>query len=435
MEQERVTLSRDELKRMKVLELMLAGSMTNLEAAETWGVSSRQMRRLKTRYLREGELGLIHGNRGCKPKNAISEELRRKVVSLYEEKYYDSNYCHLSQLLEEHEGINISPSSLGRILKLAGKGAKHQRRQVKKHRPRERRTQAGMLWQTDATPYEWLGKGLGKFSLHAAIDDATGVVTGAFFTPNECMEGYSEVMKQGIRRYGIPLAVYSDRHTIFRSPNETLTIDEELAGQEAPLSNFGKAMVELGIEHIKATTPQAKGRVERLWKTLQDRLPVELRLLGIQGIKEANEALPELLKRHNERYRVVPAENIEAYRALEEGTHLGYVFAWRETRKIGSGCSISYKNKVYVPKDETICFETRTTVEVRETFSGELIIWHKGRAVELFKVERAHRDMEQNASNNKGETAHAQHKPAADHPWRRSFQRGKQNMGVSSTSI
>jgi transposase len=435
MEQERLTLSRDELKRVKVLELMLAESMTNSEAAETLGVSFRQMRRLKTKYLEEGELGLIHGNRGRKPKNAIPEELRRKVVNLYEEKYYDSNYCHLSQLLEEHEGINISPSSLGRILKLAGKGAKHQRRHVKKHRPRERRTQAGMLWQIDATPDEWLGKGFGKFALHAAIDDASGIVTGAFFTPNECMEGYSEVMKQGIRRYGIPLAIYSDRHTIFRSPNETLTIDEELAGQEVPLSNFGKAMAELGIEHIKARTPQAKGRIERLWETLQDRLPVELRLLGIQGLREANEALSELLKRHNERYGVVPAESIEAYRTLEKGTRLDYVFAWRETRKIGTGCSISYKNKIYVPKDEINCFETRTTVEVRETFSGELIIWHKGRAVELRKVERAHRDMKWNASNSKGETARAQYKPAADHPWRRSSQHGKQNKGVSTASI
>ncbi|MDR3164556.1 MAG: ISNCY family transposase [Synergistaceae bacterium] len=414
-------MSRNELKRVKVLERVLSGSMTLAEGTETLGVSSRQLRRLKTKYIEEGEGGLIHGNVGRKPKNTISEELRRKVVSLYKEKYYDSNFCHLSQLLREHEGIDISPSSIGRILKLAGKGAKHPRRQVKKHRLRERRTQAGMLWQADATPYEWLGEEFGKFALHAAIDDATGIVVGAFFTPNECMEGYSEVMKQGIERYGVPLSIYSDRHTIFRSPNEKLTVDEELAGQEVPLSNFGKAMEELSIEHIKATTPQAKGRVERLWETFQDRIPVELRLLGVRGIKEANEALPELLKRHNERYKVVPAENIDAYRALEEGTRLEYIFAWRESRKICAGCSISYKNKIYVPKDETICFETRTTVETRETFSGKLIIWHKGRAVELREIERAHRDMKQNTTNTV-ETTRAPHKPALDHPWRRSSQ-------------
>jgi hypothetical protein len=292
-----------------------------------------------------------------------------------------------------------------------------------------------MLWQIDATPYEWLGKDYGKFALQAAIDDATGIVIGAFFTPNECMEGYCEVMKQGIKRYGVPLSIYSDRHTIFRSPNEHLTVEEELAGQEMPLSNFGKAMAELSIGHIKATTPQAKGRIERLWETLQDRMPVELRLLGIGGIKEANEALPGLLKRHNERYGVIPAESVDAYRALEEGTRLDYVFAWRETRKVGSGCSIAYKNKIYVPKDETIRFETRTTVEVRETFSGELIIWHKGRAEELRNVERTRRDTKQNTSNSKGETTCAPYKPAADHPWRRSSQHRKQNKEASAAII
>jgi transposase len=427
MNQERLTLSRDELKRIKVLERVLSGSMTYSEGAETLGVSSRQFRRLKTKYLKEGEPGLIHGNRGRKPKNIIPEGLRGRVVSLYEEKYYDSNFCHLSQLLGEHDGIEISPSSVGRILKLSGKVPKHQRRQAKKHRPRERRAQAGMLWQIDATPYEWLGKDCGKFALQAAIDDATGIVTGAFFTPNECMEGYSEVMKQGIKRYGVPLSIYSDRHTIFRSPNDQLTVAEELAGQEIPLSNFGKAMEELSIGHIKATTPQAKGRIERLWETFQDRVPVELRLLGIRCIEEANGALPELLKRHNERYGVIPAGSVNAYRVLEEGTRLDYIFAWREIRKVGTGCSIAYKNKIYVPKDETVHFETRTTAEVRETFSGELIIWHKGRAVELRNVERAHRDMKQNTPNSKGETACVPHKPAEDHPWRRSSLHGKQN--------
>jgi transposase len=420
---------------VKVLELILSESMTYAEGAETLGVSSRQLRRLKAKYLKEGEAGLIHGNRGRKPGNAIPEELRRRVVSLYREKYYDSNFCHLSQLLGEHDGIDISPSSAERILKLSGARAKHPKRRARKHRPRDRRTQAGMLWQIDATPYEWLGKEFGKFELHAAIDDASGIVAGAFFMRNECMEGYSEVMKQGMERYGVPLSIYSDRHTIFRSPDEELTLDEELAGHEMPLSNFGKAMSELGIEHIKATTPQAKGRIERLWQTLQDRMSVELRLLGIRGIKEANGVLPALLKRHNERYGVVPAESTDAYRALEEGARLEYIFAWRETRKVGAGCSIAYKNETYVPKDETVCFETRTAVEVRETFSGELIIWHKGRAMELRKVERARRDMKQDTAKTKAKSIGSPHKPALDHPWRRSFQRGKQNMGASAAEI
>jgi hypothetical protein len=277
-----------------------------------------------------------------------------------------------------------------------------------------------MLWQIDATPYEWLGNDFGKFAMHAAIDDATSIVVGAVFTKNECQEGYFNVMKQGIMRYGLPLALYSDKHTIFRSPSEKLTLDEELDGQTIPLSNFGKAMVELGIEHIKASTPQAKGRIERLWKTLQDRLPVELRLLGIKNIEDANKSLPKLLDRHNRSYSVLPAEGQDAYRPIESDAKLDCVFALRETRKVGSGNEITYKNEIYVPKDTECYLNARTTVEVRETFSGEVFLWHKGQAIELKKIERA-KKKEQDIRQENKRAAQTPRKPAANHPWRKCF--------------
>jgi hypothetical protein len=282
-----------------------------------------------------------------------------------------------------------------------------------------------MLWQTDATPYEWLGAEVGKFALHAVIDDATGIVVGAAFTEHECALGYSRALEEGIRRYGIPLALYSDKHTIFRSPKEKLTIEQELGGERIPLSNFGKALEELGIRHIKANTPQAKGRIERLWETLQDRLPVELRLLGIKSMEEANKALEELIERHNRKYSVAPAEEEAAYRVLEKGVRLDYVFATRATRKIGGGEAISYKNETYVPVEGGRCnFDAKTVVEVRETVSGEVLIWHEGRAVALRKITRSKASARR---EEKGETPgeeKRQNKPAADHPWRRGYGRG-----------
>ena len=152
--------------------------------------------------------------------------------------------------------------------------------------------------------------------------------------------------------------------------------------------NFGKAVSELCIEHIKANTPQAKGRVERLWETLQDRLPVELRLLGIKTIEEANKALPGLLKRHNSQYQVSAAESGDAYSPLPEGMNLEYVFAKRETRKIGGNNEISYNRETYVPVEKGHSFEVRTTIEIRETFKGEVIAWHKGQFVQFRKIER-----------------------------------------------
>ena len=390
MMRERVTLSKEELKRVKVLERLLSGSMSSAEAAESLGVTCRQLRRLKSKYIQKGEEGLIHGNKGCKPKHSLSQEVKSQVLCLFKEKYSDSNFCHFAELLEEREGIKLSPSSIGRILKSAGKESKRSiKRRPKKHQRRERRAQAGMLWQTDATPYEWLGKEFGRFALHAVIDDATSIVAGAKFTRNECAEGYSQVMREGIMRYGVPMGIYTDKHTIFRSPKEELTLEEELDGVQIPLSNFGKAMVELGIQHIKANTPQAKGRIERLWETLQDRLPVELRLLGIENIEEANGVLPSLIEKHNEKYAVRASEEKSAYTPLGEGVSLEYVFSMRVTRKIGSGNSISYKNGIYVPDDGGKSnFSAKTVVEVRESYGGEVFIWYKGQAIKLRKLER-----------------------------------------------
>jgi transposase InsO family protein len=355
----------------------------------------------------------------------LPQELKKEVLRLFEEKYNDSNFFHCSELSEEHEGIKLSPSSIGRILKSAGKESKRAvKRRPKKHQRRERRTQAGMLWQTDATPYEWLGKERGYFALHAVIDDATGIVTGAVFTKNECAEGYSLAMKEGIKKYGIPLGLYTDKHTIFRSPKEKQTVDEELDGVQIPLSNFGKAMQELYIEHIKANTPQAKGRIERLWETLQDRLPVELRLLGVENMEEANKVLPKLIEKHNMRYAVEASEREEAYRPLGEGVNLDYVFAMRETRKIGGGNSISYKKNIYVPWD-TVNFAAKTTVEVRENYAGEIFIWHKGEAVKLRKLAKPSRRAEVEKAGGAAAKIKSQegHRPSAEHPWRREWNR------------
>jgi transposase len=391
------------------------------EAAETLGITCRQLRRLKSKYAQEGEKGLIHGNRGRKPHHALPEETISEAVRLFEEKYSDTNFCHYTELLEEHEGIRLSPSSVWRILKSAGKKSKKSiKRRPQKHRRRDRRSQAGMLWQTDATPYEWLGEEIGRFTLHAFIDDATGIVTGAVFTKNECAEGYSLAMKEGITKYGVPMALYTDKHTIFRSPKEKRTLDEELDGVQVPLSNFGSAMAELHIEHIKANTPQAKGRIERLWETLQDRIPVELRLLGIKNLEEANRALPKLIEKHNEKYAVRPAEEQSAYTPLEKGVRLDYVFAKRETRKIGGGGSISYKNNIYVPDDiEQVCLETRTTVQIRETFGGEVLLWHNGRALKLKKLERPVLAAKIETKGTPEPKTKKRYTPPPDHPWRR----------------
>lgn len=194
--------------------------------------------------------------------------------------------------------MTLSASSVRRILLASGLKQAKQRRRSKAHPPRERKPQAGILWQIDATPYAWLEDRAPSFTLHATIDDAKVPLSVPSFVRMNAGKPIP-LSCSGEEKYGVPLGLYSDRHTIFQSLNEKLMLEQELTGETKPLSNFGKAMADLHIEHIKAITPQAKGRVERLWQTFQDRLVIELRLLGIKTLEKANAALPSLLQKHN----------------------------------------------------------------------------------------------------------------------------------------
>lgn len=418
MEQELIRLTQAEMKKVLVVQRVLDGRMTNKEGAIALGLTERHVIRLKKKYLIGGPQELAHKNRGSKPAHALPDALKDQVTQLYQTKYHGSNNCHYAELLLEHEAINISPSSVRRIL--FDKGIKHttQRRRNKVHQPRQRKPQAGMLWQIDATSFAWLEDRSPVFSLHAAIDDATGIVVGAVFRPTECREGYSLVMQQGIKKFGVPLGLYSDRHTIFRSPNEKLSIEQDLAGETKPLSHFGKAMLELHIELIKAITPQAKGRIERLWRTFQDRLVIELRLLGVSTLEDANKVLPSLLQKHNRRFAVKPKDSESAYGMFDPSINLAHVFTIRKYRILGQGHTLSYNGKVYTfAKPSNSRFEAKMTVEVRETLSGEVVLWHNGQAIALKETQKTIRLQQTTKKAVPAQPC----KPADTHPWKMSF--------------
>jgi len=229
----------------------------------------------------------------------------------------------------------------------------------------------------------------------------------------------------------VPLGLYSDRHTIFRSPNEKLTVEQELAGETKPLSHFGKAMAELHIEHIKAVTPQAKGRVERLWKTLQDRLVVELRLLGVKTMEEANAVLPKLLEKHNRQFAVKPKEAESAYIPLDPSVNLDHVFTIREYRRLGPGNTISYNGTVYTLA-KPAPFDAKTTVEARETLSSEVLLWHQGTALSLQATEKPER---QAKTETKRAVPASPRKPAASHPWRKAWNPKQLQNNTKSTTV
>jgi transposase len=310
-------MSQKQLNRFAVIEKVIDGYLTNVEAAVSLGISERQVIRLKKGVICEGAAFLIHKNTNHKPAHALQDDLNRKIVALKQsENYQNANFMHFQELLESKEHIKISYSALHSMLTRAGIKSPKKRRRFKPHRRRKRKSQAGLLIQMDATPFEWFG-GSEKFSLHGAIDDATGQVVGLYLTKNECLHGYWEVARQMLQSHGIPVSIYADRHAIFLSQNAgKLSVEDQLGGKVVNDTQFGRAMSELGVTLIAARSPQAKGRVERLWETLQSRLPVEFSLAQVSTVDQANAFLASYISSFNHRFSVEPANIQTAFRPL-----------------------------------------------------------------------------------------------------------------------
>jgi len=376
-----VTLTQSELNRAFVLQRVVDGHIVIREAALVLGLSERQVKRLKKKFLREGAAGLAHGNRGRKPAHAIPNAVREKVLQLAQTKYGGCNYTFLSELLAEHEGIFLSPSSVRRILLTAGISSPRKHGSPKVHRRRPRKPQLGMLVLIDGSHHDWLeGRGP-QLCLLAAIDDATGRILAAVFRLTEDFEGYCQLLQQLVTEHGIPLAIYCDRHTLFRSPNETdNTLELQLSGQPQPLSQIGRILSELGIQRIHARSPQAKGRIERAFLTLQERLRGEIRLTGASTLDEAHAVLKAYIPRFNEQFAVPPAEAQSAFREIPPHIRLEHIFCWKEKRTLNPGYTIHYGGQVYrvVPSKGAPVIPLRTVVDVLKHLDGRLYAAWKG---------------------------------------------------------
>ena len=348
MKEGKITLSQEQLKTLTVINRFIDKSISRQQAAELLGLSARQITRLKKGVLASGAESLIHKNTGRKPAHAVQDELKEAVLQIYSRPELSGvNFLHFKDILLADFGISLSYSALSSILKNAGfESPKKKKIRHRTHR-RKRKPHPGQLIQIDATPYEWFG-GKTKYTLHGAIDDATGNVVGLFLTQNECLYGYLETMRQCCMDFGIPQTVYSDNHTIFRSPKTgKLTVDELIAGKTVHLTQFGCSMHELGVDLIFAKTPQAKGRIERLWVTLQSRLPVEFAKRGIRTLAEANRFLEmEYRELFNQKFSVTPeAESI--FVPLAKGTDLDAILCVKHTRKTDAAGTFSFKNRCF----------------------------------------------------------------------------------------
>jgi transposase len=327
---ETITMTGREQVRALVVTRLVAGEIDVGEAATVLGLSERSVWRLRARLLAHGPAGLVHGNRGRAPAHRLDDATRQRIMALASTTYAGLNDCHLADLLAEREGITVGRVTLRRLLRAAGRASPRHRRSPRHRSRRDRMPQEGLLLQTDGSRHDWLGERGPRLTLVAAIDDATGIVTGATFRDQEDAAGYLAVLRETVRRHGVPVAVYRDRHTIFELPDRDRDLEEQLADRRRP-TQVGRALAELGIGSIGARSPQAKGRVERLWGTLQDRLVAELRLAEIGDRDAADRYLASFVRRFNRTFSVPPADPSAAWRPAPDDTALAHPpsAAWR----------------------------------------------------------------------------------------------------------
>ena len=450
---ETITLTGREQQRLVVVTQIMMGELSMKDGAAAVGISKRQMQRIVAAYREEGPAGLIHGNRRRQPVHRLPSTTREKVAALLGERYAGVNDTHAQELLAEQEGIVLSRSSVRRIRRAAGIATVRPRHAPRHRRRRERRSQAGMLIQIDGSKHRWLGTERPVLTLLAGIDDATGLVVAACFREQEDTAGYLQLLYQLVEQMGRPEALYHDRHSIFvRDAHEPDTLAEQLAGRRNP-TQLGRAMQQFGIASVIARSPQAKGRIERLFQTLQDRLVTELRLAGVQTLQEANQLLPAFLGRFNTQF-VVPATDPQpAWRPLEPAMDpwqicsFGYVrtVAHDDTLRLGE------HHLQLGPRHNRLTW-AKAIVEVREHLDGSLSVWHGDQEIAVtpappdarqlrargglrspvahpasspIDIEDPHQTpMADDAFPSARRKPRKAWKPAADHPWRRSGMKG-----------
>jgi transposase len=373
-------------QRIEVVQALMDARLTVAQAAQVLGRSERQVWRLLARARADGLPGLVHASRGREPVNKSDERLWQRVLKLAAEKYQGVNDRHLQELLAREHGLVVCRESLRKRLRAAGIAPKRSRRQRKYRSRRERRAAAGMLLQIDASPHDWLeGRGP-RLTLVGAIDDATNRAW-LRFAESETTWAYLGLMRQIALSQGLPLSLYSDRHDIFHARREP-TIVEQLQNSR-PLTQFGRAMEELGVHISKAYSPQAKGRIERLWGVLQDRLVVELRLASVSTLAGANALLGRYLPAHNRRFGVAPREQAAVWRQSPDARRLDRTLCLKEQRVVGRDHVVSFEGlQLQVPRSRKFYSLAGRRVAVLQLRDQSIEVHHDGEAVARFSREQ-----------------------------------------------
>ncbi len=384
----RITMSIKETERIAIVGKLIDKKITTLEASKMIGVTTRQVRRIKARYIKEGARGLVHKLRGRQSNKKIDKKELKRAMRIVQEQYSDFGPTLAHEKLVENHRITFSKETLRKQMIKEGIWKVKRRRKKTHHPMRERRACEGELIQIDGSPEYWFEDRADKCNLNIAIDDATGKIMAGIFTPTETTESYIRMMTKYINSYGRPLAIYADRHSIFRVNNSNKGSASRY--DEINETQFQRILRELDIELISAYSPQAKGRVERAFETLQDRLIKEMRLEGISSIKEGNKFLTSYFKTFNSKFAVKPTSEKDVHRELLPGTELETIMCLKEQRVISKNLTFQYKNVLYqldVKKGHEYIYR-KSDITILEKLDKKLDFKYMGHPIEVKVVKR-----------------------------------------------
>jgi len=412
-------MSSKELNRVGPLQNLAAGAITQQQAAEQLKLSVRQVRRLLKRYRADGEVGLVHKSRGQPSSHRFPDEFREQVLGLVREYYADFGPKFAAEKLTQRDGLRLSKETLRKWM--SEDGVRKSKPRKPKHRtwrpPRECR---GEMLQIDGSIHAWFEDRGPEVVLVAAVDDATGRLY-AQFAPAESTEAIMKLLTGYIARHGRPLAIYADRHSIYKTTRNA-SVDEQLEGRE-PVTQLTRALRELGIEYIPSFSPQGKGRVERVFLTCQDRLILDMRLVGISDIEAANEFLERVyLAEHNGHFEREAACAAGAHRSAD-GFDLAAILSHQETRTVTNDYTISYHNVRYqIAKDSALAGLRGSKVVVEQRLDGSLHVrWRDGYlAVSALPAAQPRADVDQRRKRVVRREPSVVI-PGPDHPWRRDY--------------
>lgn len=423
MTKEMITMSHRELDRIELIRAAVSCELKQIQVAERLQLSTRQVKRLVRNYRRGGAKAILCKRRGNTPNNAIAASVRNRAIALLREDRYKGFAPTLAheKLTEQHAFI-FSVETLRQWMMADGLWVPKQRARARIHQSRPRRPCEGELVQIDGSPHAWFEERGPECTLIVFIDDATSRLKALGFAPSETTKVYMETLDDDLTVYGRPVAFYSDKHSIFRVNHPDC---------EGELTQFTRALKTLDIEPIHANTPQAKGRVERANKTLQDRLVKELRLRAINTIEEANAFLPAFMADYNRRFGKAPAQPNNAHRpVLHSRQELNLILCRHHQRKLSKNLCFQFQNREYQLQGYGNGYRLRgASVTVCEAFNGDVTVMYEGKSL-------AHRILQQReaavtiadektvhhlvAQAQQKQQANLQRKPAPDHPWRRS---------------